>query len=91
MEVKFELLDDLLIRFFFLCKCLHSGARYGYCDPGHGDLEERCLVKKKEGTAGGVLGGGFLSRDEKGCLGSGEEDRRWRHGRCLMNKTMVLP
>ena len=34
--------------------------------PGHGDLEERCLVKKKEGAAGGVLGGGSFPLDEKG-------------------------
>ena len=33
---------------------------------GHGDLEVRCLVKKKEGAAGGVLGGGSFSLDEKG-------------------------
>ena len=25
-------------------------------------------MKKKEGTAGGVLGGGSFSLDEKGCL-----------------------
>ena len=24
----------------------------GYYDPGHGDLEEWCLVEKKEGTTG---------------------------------------
>ena len=45
---------------------------------GHGDLEERCLVKKREDNAGGAIGGGsFLN--EKGCLVSGEEDR----GSCL--------
>ena len=30
---------------------------------GHGDLVKRCLVKKREDTAGGVLSGGsFLGR-----------------------------
>ena len=32
---------------------------------GHGDLEEWYLVKKEEGVAGSVLGGGsFLRREE---------------------------
>ena len=34
---------------------------------GHGNLEERCLVKKREDNAGDAIGGGsFLN--EKGCL-----------------------
>ena len=35
--------------------------------PGHGDLEERYLVKKKEGAAGD-LGAGSFPLDKKGCL-----------------------
>ena len=35
----------------------------GFQGTGHGDLEERYLVKKREDTAGGVLSGGsFLGR-----------------------------
>ena len=33
---------------------------------GHGGLKERCLVKKKEGAAVGVLRGGSFPLDEKG-------------------------
>ena len=49
---------------------------------GHGDLEERCLVKEKEGAASGVLSGGFSwTRGGAWCLVFAEEDRR-----CLNKK-----
>ena len=63
MEVKFELLDDLLIRFPFYANVCNL-EQDGDCYPGHGGLEERCLVEKKEGTAGSVLGGGSFLRRE---------------------------
>ena len=59
---------------------------------GHGDLEERCLVKKREDDAGGTLGGGSFLEQEGGawCLVSGEEDKgscfeelEWPVGRSL--------
>ena len=36
----------------------------GLCGLGHGDLEEWYLVKKEEGAAGSVLGGGSFLRRE---------------------------
>ena len=42
----------------------------GLCGLGHGDLEEWYLVKKEEGAAGSVLGGGsFLRREGVPVLG----------------------
>ena len=41
-----------------------------FCGLGHGDLEEWYLVKKEEGAAGSVLGGGsFLRREGVPVLG----------------------
>ena len=54
MEVKFELLDDLLIRFF---------SYVNVCTLGQDMV---IVIKKKEGTIGDVLGGGSFSLDKKG-------------------------
>ena len=37
--------------------------------PGHGDLEERCLIRKKEGAAS-VLGAGSFPFGQKGVPGA---------------------
>ena len=52
----------------------------GLCGLGHGDLEEWYLVKKEEGAAGSVLGGGsFLRREGVPVLGE-----RTKKERCLV-------
>ena len=55
--------SDLVFSYVNVCNLGQDGGR------GYGDLEERCLVKKKEGAAG-VLGAGSFPFGQERVLGA---------------------